>query len=476
MSAQAHPVTITPGARFAHYDIVSQRWAGEVSDVWIAVRESTSQLGERQRPKLALKVLQPRFALDEGERARFAREAAIHSTLKHPSIVQCLDAGTAFLALEYVEGVTSRELLDAEAPCGLPPGIALSVVAGVCDALDYVHGNDLVHGDVSSENVMLDGAGGVKLLDFGRAVVTPAELPAEQGSGSRETLIVARRDDSRLRRLQYTSPERIEGTPRDRRSDVYAVGALLFELLHGAPPFEGRDLSDLVSRICAGDTRAWRQDLAPEIVSLVTGAMQVDPETRVQTARAFAARARALGACRVEDRDALGRYVQRAIGLGAPVLDLDEEPPDTLRPAPGTDLDRKLHDLVRATSTDVGEAAPAAKGDPSGAAPRSAVADGAYPPVPADVFTRATRSASPTTDVFGAFGRRRLGPARVFGAPAARTPRAEAAALEFERGWRALRAGRRTEALAAWEAALALDPDNETYAVDVRNLRKKLLQ
>jgi hypothetical protein len=356
------------------------------------------------------------------------------------------------------------------------------VAASLCDALEYVHERrgprgplGLVHGAVSPENVMIDRSGAVKLLDFGETVATLGVESSVGRASSPEHSAVTAHAERHLQQLQCVAPERIEGRGFDRRSDVYAVGAILFELVTGAPAFDAREILALARQIVAGDARALGDELDPAVAALVAEAMLVDPRGRVGTARELGERLRAASAPYEVGTAAVARCVRQAIALGVPVMAVEEGPPDTLRPAPGTELDHIVHDLVVATSSEDEEAAPGPAPPPAGA---SAADRSERPRVAPEIFTRTTMPGFRAPDMFRSFVRELNDVEEVESEPSRPVDldsNALTAAVEFERGWRALREGRRWEALAAWEAALMLDPRNATYALDVRHLREKLL-
>lgn len=377
MTSPAADTSITAGARFGRYELVSRIHSGEVSEVWTAACTGASQ-GE---PPVALKALRAHLSSHPLHREQLAREIALHSRVDHRNIVRCVGSGGAldaveWLALEYVQARSLRELIDAVGPGGLSLATALRVVAGVCDALAYLHelpgsegGRGVVHCDVRPENVLVESAESVKLIDLGSAS-PPRDL-------ARSDAPAAARAMPRVGRLQYRAPELVQHGAFDGRSDVYSVGMVLFEITRGLEIAHGAQAVD------------------PEVATLVADATRVDPAERVPTARDLAARAIA-AATRLDG------------GRVAPLpsaADWDDEP-DTLRPPAGTELDRRVHALLHAM----------------------------------------------------------------------RSSDALVAAGEFERGWRALRSGSPAEALQAWEEALALDPYNRTYALDVRQLRRQLLR
>lgn len=182
---------------------------------------------------VAIKILRSDLARDHTFQARFRREAQSAASLNHPAIVSVYDTGTdpttepptPYIVMEYVEGQTLRDLLRQEGTLEAPQ--AMRITAEICGALDFSHRNGIVHRDVKPGNVMITPSGRVKVMDFGiaRAVSdTAATMTA--------TAAV-------VGTAQYLSPEQARGESVDARSDVYALGCVLYELLTGEPPFVG---------------------------------------------------------------------------------------------------------------------------------------------------------------------------------------------------------------------------------------------
>jgi len=193
-------------------------------------RGRDSRLGR----EVAIKILRADLARDPSFLNRFRREAQAAAGLNHPSIVSVYDTGEdialdgatlPYIVMEYVEGRTLRDILKAEGR--LPARRAMEIVADVCGALDFSHRAGLVHRDVKPANVMITEAGAVKVMDFGIA-----RALSDNSATVTQTANV-------IGTAQYLSPEQARGEPVDARSDVYSTGCLLYELVTGAPPFQG---------------------------------------------------------------------------------------------------------------------------------------------------------------------------------------------------------------------------------------------
>ncbi|MBI2896413.1 MAG: serine/threonine protein kinase [Deltaproteobacteria bacterium] len=226
--------------RFGPYELLAHLASGGMGDVYLA-REVLEGGVERA---VALKRLRADTTDDPGRQRRFLEEARIVALLAHPQIVPLLafgsERGERFLAFEFVDGVTLRELLAANPGKGAPPDLAAFVAARVFEALAYAHGaRDLrgrplriVHRDVSSTNVMIRTDGAVKLLDFGIARSSRHQRETHVGG------VVGKR--------AYASPEQRAGLEVDHRSDIFSAGVLLHELVTGARPADLARVSDRV--------------------------------------------------------------------------------------------------------------------------------------------------------------------------------------------------------------------------------------
>jgi len=202
------------------YQIVRKLGSGGMANVYLA---EDQELGRR----VAIKILDDRHARDAQFVERFRREAQNAAGLSHPNIVSIYDRGdsegTYYIAMEYVEGRTLKELIVARGPS--PLGIAIDYTRQVLSALRFAHRNGIVHRDIKPHNVIVDGEGRVKVMDFGIARAGAASQMTEAGS------IIGT--------AQYLSPEQARGAPVDQTSDLYSTGIVLYELLTGTVPFTG---------------------------------------------------------------------------------------------------------------------------------------------------------------------------------------------------------------------------------------------
>jgi tRNA A-37 threonylcarbamoyl transferase component Bud32 len=267
------PVALGPEGR---YRLVRRIAVGGMGEVWEA---DDTVLGRR----VAVKVLVEELAADERATRRFVREARATARLAHPNVARVYDfgrdGGAPFLVMELLEGET---LADRLAGGPLPPVETARIAAAVADALDAAHQRGIVHRDVKPSNVMLSPGGDVKVMDFGIAAAAD-ETSSTTGSGLYAT-------------VAYVAPERVAGQPATPASDVYSLGAVLYELLCGRPPFTGPSAA-LVARAHLHEQPRPVTELAPWVPAGLAEACQValakDPARRPSSAAAFAARIRA---------------------------------------------------------------------------------------------------------------------------------------------------------------------------------------
>jgi eukaryotic-like serine/threonine-protein kinase len=201
------------------YLITRKLGSGGMANVYLA---EDQELGRR----VAIKILDERHASDVQFIERFRREAQNAAGLSHPNIVSIYDRGEAegtyYIAMEYVEGRTLKELIVARGPS--PIGIGIDYTRQILSALRFAHRNGIVHRDIKPHNVIVDGEGRLKVMDFGIARAGTSQM-TEAGS------IIGT--------AQYLSPEQARGAPVDQTSDLYSTGIVLYELLTGSVPFNG---------------------------------------------------------------------------------------------------------------------------------------------------------------------------------------------------------------------------------------------
>jgi eukaryotic-like serine/threonine-protein kinase len=250
--------------------------------------------------QVAMKVMQPEVAETMDGRARFLREACVQGRLEHPAVVPVYDvgedpSGVPFFTMKRVRGITLERVLaglattDPDVAARFPQRRLLSAFVQVCLALDFAHSRGVVHRDLKPGNVMLGDFGDVHVLDWGLAQVGDDGGPARDLVEAMER---ATRGGSVFGTPGYLAPEQARGERVDARADVYALGAMLFEVLtleplHDGPP--GKRFADtLTGRRRSVRDCALGRELAPELDAIIEAATRPQKEARLESARALA--------------------------------------------------------------------------------------------------------------------------------------------------------------------------------------------
>jgi len=266
------------GSRLGAYDILSPLGAGGMGEVY---RARDTKLGR----DVALKILPASFTNDPERVARFRREAQVLASLNHPHIAQIYGleeaSGMQFLVLELVDG----ESLDKRIARGpIPVGEALGFAKQIAEALEAAHEKGIIHRDLKPANIALTDDGQVKVLDFGlaKAVETtvgsfdPTDSPRITSPAMMTGVGVI------LGTAAYMAPEQAKGKAADKRSDIWAFGCVLFEILTGRRPFDGEDVSDVLAAVLRADPE-WTSvgDNVPTAVrTLLRQCLAKDPHRR----------------------------------------------------------------------------------------------------------------------------------------------------------------------------------------------------
>jgi eukaryotic-like serine/threonine-protein kinase len=281
-------MTLSVGSRLGPYEVLEAIGAGGMGEVYKA-RDT------RLERTVAIKVVPEHLSKDEDIRQRFEREAKTISSLSHPHICALYDVGSQdgveFLVMEYLEGDT---LTDRLSKGPLPVEQLLRYAIEIADALEKAHRQGIVHRDLKPANVMLTKSG-VKLLDFGLA--KSFERMAGAGSGSALTSLPTVMGSASpnltergtiLGTFQYMAPEQLEGKDADARTDIFAFGAVLYEMATGRKAFEGRSQASLIGSILRDEPAPISvvQPMTPPALDrVVKTCLAKDPEDRWQTAR-----------------------------------------------------------------------------------------------------------------------------------------------------------------------------------------------
>jgi serine/threonine protein kinase len=258
-------MSLAPGTRLGPYEILSPLGAGGMGEVWKA-RDT------RLNRMVAIKASLSPFS------DRFEREARAIAAVNHPRVCSLYDVGPDYLVMEYVEGE------GLHGPLPLPR--ALDLAGQILDALDAAHEKGIVHRDLKPGNILLTKSG-VKVLDFGLAKITqPPE--ADQLSRVDTETVALTAEGAVLGTLPYMSPEQVEGRDADARSDIFAFGVVLYELIAGARPFTGKTPANLVASILKEEPRPLfeMQPQTPRgVAEVVRTCLEKDPEKRWQSVR-----------------------------------------------------------------------------------------------------------------------------------------------------------------------------------------------
>ncbi|HEX7779914.1 MAG TPA: protein kinase, partial [Vicinamibacterales bacterium] len=283
---------LPPGVRLGPYEIVARLAQGGMGEVYTA-RDT------RLDRTVAVKVLPAEWAFSDEMRSRFDREAKLIASLNHPNICKIHDVGRApaagagrapvdFLVMEHLEGET---LADRLARGPVPVDEAVSIGLAITDALDWAHRQGVIHRDLKPANIMLT-PGGPKLLDFGLAKLHPvpnavqaAGTPVPAGAPASVPIT---RAGMILGTLQYMAPEQLDGLEADARTDIFAFGVVMHEMITGRRVFEGKSQVLLISAIATADPPPLSrvQPAVPPALDHVVGVcLAKDPDDRWQTAR-----------------------------------------------------------------------------------------------------------------------------------------------------------------------------------------------
>src|SRR4029453_1543635 len=273
-------MSLTPGTRLGPYEIVAPLGAGGMGEVYRAKDTRLDRV-------VAVKVLPAHLSSSAEVRQRFEREAKTISKLSHPNICTLYDVGREgeidYLVMEYLEGETLSDRL-LKGP--LPLELALRCAVEMADALSRAHRQGIIHRDLKPGNVMLTRSG-MKLLDYGLAKANQPESPA----GSLTSLPTEHRNLTQqgaiLGTFQYMAPEQLEGKEADARTDLFAFGTVLYEMVTGQKAFSGQSQASLISAIMASEPKpvsAVRPMTPPALDRVIKSCLAKDPDDRWQNA------------------------------------------------------------------------------------------------------------------------------------------------------------------------------------------------
>jgi eukaryotic-like serine/threonine-protein kinase len=265
---------LQPGQRFEYFRIEAFVVRTCMTSIYRATDLRTGQL-------VAIKIPHPELECDPAFYSRFQREMAIGKKLHHPGVVQVLDSAEMdqlCIVMEWVEGKFLREILTKEGQLSVKRATRIAI--NVCEALDYIHGLGVVHRDLKPENIMIGESDAIKLIDFG--------ISASEGMRR----LTFSKFSNAMGTPDYISPEQIKRKRTDGRSDVYALGVILHEMLTGRTPFDGPNPFAVMNDRLVNDppsAREFNSEISVQLQEILFRAMERAPENRFMGARELAA-------------------------------------------------------------------------------------------------------------------------------------------------------------------------------------------
>src|SRR5271169_767126 len=284
-------MTIAAGTRLGSYEVVAPIGAGGMGEVYQA---HDTKLGR----DVAIKVLPPAFAHDPERLSRFQREAKMLAALNHPNIATIYgleqSGGTSYLVMELVSGETLAERVKA-GPLGIEE--ALKIAVQIAEALEAAHEKNIIHRDLKPANVKVTPEGKVKVLDFGLAKAFEGDASSQDMSNSPTLSRAATMQGVILGTAAYMSPEQARGKAVDKRTDIWAFGCVLYELLTGKQNFHGEDVTDILAAVVRAepDWQALPAATPVKVRDLLRRCLQKDKSQRFRDA----------GDARIEIEDAI---------------------------------------------------------------------------------------------------------------------------------------------------------------------------
>ncbi len=274
-------MTISTGAHLGSYEILAPIGSGGMGEVYQA---HDTKLGR----DVAIKVLPEAFAHDPERLSRFQREAKMLAALNHPNIATIhgleQSSGTSYLVMELVSGETLADLVKREG--AVPIDEALKIGVQIAEALEAAHEKGIIHRDLKPANVKVTPEGKVKVLDFGLAKAFVGDTADSNPSQSPTLSAVATMQGVLLGTAAYMSPEQARGKTVDKRTDIWAFGCLLYELLSGRPAFEGEDVTDILAAVVRAepDWQALPATTPVKVRDLLRHCLQKDKRLRLRDA------------------------------------------------------------------------------------------------------------------------------------------------------------------------------------------------
>lgn len=285
-----------PGDLLDHYRIENLVARSGMASIFRATDTRTGRT-------VALKIPHPEMEADIVLFDRFKREQEIGQKLDHPYIMKVLpndDASQVYMVMEWVEGRLLRQILTEQKKLSIER--ATKIALGICDALEYIHSRGVVHRDLKPENIMVDSEDRIKIIDFGIA----GQAGARRLTFAKLSQVMGTPD--------YISPEQVKGKRGDARSDIYALGVMLYEMLTGKAPFQGPNPFAIMNDRLLNNPVPPREidpAISPELQEVIYRALERDPKNRYANAREFAGDLRHLDQVGVSERPELHDWKNR---------------------------------------------------------------------------------------------------------------------------------------------------------------------
>jgi len=277
-----------PGERIAHYEVLEQIGSGGMGEVYLA---QDTRLARR----VALKFLPASLTADPQLRARFLREARLASALDHPNVCTIHEVGESighlFIAMQYVEGINLKQLIDSRP---MKPDALLSISLQAADALSSAHDLGIIHRDIKSGNIIVTPKGQAKVLDFGLAKLTGCAGATEVSASESELT----RTGAVMGTPNYMSPEQARGERVDYRSDIFSLGAVIYEMATGEAPFKKQSQAETMNAVINEPhtpVTALNKEIPGDLSAIIDRALSKDPADRYQSMGEMLKALRALG-------------------------------------------------------------------------------------------------------------------------------------------------------------------------------------
>ena len=297
--------SLHPGDQLDHYRIDSLVARSGMASIF---RGTDSRNGRQ----VAIKVPHPEVESDPALFDRFRREEEIGKLLDHPGVMKVFsdeDRSRVYMVMEWVDGRLLRKILDEQRK--LPPERAVQLAVRILNALEYIHSRGVAHRDLKPENVMVDENDNIKLIDFGIAAhaksrrLTFAKLSQTMGTPD------------------YISPEQVKGKRGDARSDLYALGVMLYEMVTGTVPFTGENAFLIMNDRLLNNPLPPREidpSITPQLQEIIYRALERNPKNRYASARDFASDLQQQEKVGVADRTELRNWKDRRTPWGRKIL------------------------------------------------------------------------------------------------------------------------------------------------------------